>query len=79
MSDDTENSNELIDWIEESINKKHIKYYEYKKFNNIQKIGSGSFARVYRANWNNLEQCLALKSFFSLDGNTMKEVVREVI
>ncbi|GBB94540.1 hypothetical protein RclHR1_23780001 [Rhizophagus clarus] len=43
--------NEYINWIEEAIDKKHIKYYEYGNFNNIEKIGSGSFGIVYRANW----------------------------
>ncbi|CAB4438286.1 unnamed protein product [Rhizophagus irregularis] len=50
MSNNTEfNSNEWIDWIdwiEEAITKKHIKYYDYKHFNNIQEIGSGSFGKL---------------------------------
>ncbi|RGB42326.1 kinase-like domain-containing protein [Rhizophagus diaphanus] len=46
MSNNTEfNSNEWIDWIEEAIAKKHIKYYDYKHFNNIQEIGSGGFGK----------------------------------
>ncbi|GET58533.1 kinase-like domain-containing protein [Rhizophagus irregularis DAOM 181602=DAOM 197198] len=52
MSSNTKfNSNEWIDWIEEAIAKKHIKYYDYKHFNNIQEIGFGNFGKVYRANW----------------------------
>ncbi|CAB4438246.1 unnamed protein product [Rhizophagus irregularis] len=35
-----ENIDEWINWIEESINKKHIKYYEFENFKNIQEIGS---------------------------------------
>ncbi|CAB5346010.1 unnamed protein product [Rhizophagus irregularis] len=47
MSNSTEfNSNEWIDWIEEAIAKKHIKYYDYKHFNNIQEIGSGGFGKL---------------------------------
>jgi hypothetical protein len=69
----------LNDWIEESIRNKHIKYYEYEKFSNIKEIGSGGFARVYRANWKNAEQYLALKSFYKLDDAIVKEIVREVI
>ena len=47
----TENSNEWINWIEEAISQKHIKYYEYEYFNNIFKeIGCGSFGKIYRAN-----------------------------
>ncbi|POG64953.1 kinase-like domain-containing protein, partial [Rhizophagus irregularis DAOM 181602=DAOM 197198] len=44
MSNTTElnmidNSNEWINWIEESIAKKQIKYYDYNHFNNIQEVG----------------------------------------
>jgi hypothetical protein len=76
---DTENTNEWINWIEEAIVKKHLKFYEYKQFNNFQQIGAESFGKVYRAKWKNLEKLLALKSFFNLDNTTMKEIVREVI
>ena len=76
---DTENANEWINWIEDAIAKKHIKYYEYDRFSNIQEIGSGGFGKVFRANWKSLEQHLALKSFFNLNRTTIKEVVREVI
>jgi hypothetical protein len=76
---DTENKNEWIDWIEESIDKNQLKYYEYKEFNNFQEIGTGGFGKVYRANWKNLEKHFALKSFFNLDNITVKEIVREVI
>ncbi|SRR6266540_3170426 len=68
-----------IDWIEEAITRKHIKYYEYQHFSNFHKIGSGAFGMVYRVNWKNSEQHLVLKSFFNLDNATVKEIVREVI
>jgi hypothetical protein len=42
---DTENKNEWIKWIEEAIDKEHIKYYEYKEFNNFQEIGTGGFGK----------------------------------
>ncbi|EXX72462.1 hypothetical protein RirG_069140 [Rhizophagus irregularis DAOM 197198w] len=83
MSNDIEikiidNSNEWINWIEESITKKKIKYYDYKHFNHIQEIGFGSFGKVYRANWKNSHSYLTLKSFF--DFNIIsKEIVNEVI
>ncbi|PKK69082.1 kinase-like protein [Rhizophagus irregularis] len=70
---DTENT---YDWIEEAIVKEHLKYYEYKHFNNFQQIGAGNFGKVYRANWKTLERPLALKSFSNLDNTTMKEFVR---
>ncbi|UZO03577.1 uncharacterized protein OCT59_023981 [Rhizophagus irregularis] len=79
MSNSTEfNSNEWIDWIEEAIAKKHIKYYDYKHFNNIQEIGSGGFGKVYRANWKSLRNHLALKSFFNFNNITVKEIVNEL-
>ncbi|CAB4439667.1 unnamed protein product [Rhizophagus irregularis] len=37
---DTENTNEWINWIEEAVDKEHLKFYEYKEFiiSNILKI-----------------------------------------
>ncbi|RIA94311.1 kinase-like domain-containing protein [Glomus cerebriforme] len=40
---DTYDSSEWANLIEESISKGYIKYYEYNHFSNIQKIGVGSF------------------------------------
>jgi hypothetical protein len=71
-------NNEWINWIEESIAKKQIKYYDYNHFNNIQEIGFGSFGKVYRANWKKSHNYLALKSFFNFNIVT-KEIVKEVI
>ena len=76
---DTNNSNEWINWIEESIAKESIKYYDYKHFNNIQEIGFGGFGKVYRANWKNSYSYLALKSFFNFNNITAKEIINEVI
>ena len=75
----TNNKNEWINWIEDAVSKKHMKYYEYNHFSNFQEIGSGGFGKVYCANWKNTSQCFALKSFFNLDNVTVKELVREVI
>ncbi|GES99846.1 kinase-like domain-containing protein [Rhizophagus clarus] len=74
----TKNINESINWIEEAISKGYYKFYEYKNFNNIQKIGTGGFGKVYRANWKNSEQYLALKSFFNFDDITAREIVHEL-
>ncbi len=76
---DPENANEWINWIEEAITKNYIKYYEYDHFSNIQEIGSGGFGKVFRSNWKNFENYLALKSFFNFNKATIKEIVREVI
>ncbi|RIA86886.1 kinase-like domain-containing protein, partial [Glomus cerebriforme] len=70
-------NNEWINWIEEAINKKHIKYYEYKYFSNIQEISSGAFGKVFRANWKNTDH-LALKYFFNINKVTIKEIVSEI-
>lgn len=83
MSNNTEfkvigNSDEWIYWIEESIAKNQIRYYDYKHFNNIQEIGTGRFGNVYRANWKSTQSFLALKSFFNFNAMT-KEIVNEVI
>jgi serine/threonine protein kinase len=74
----TKNTNEWISWIEEAIFKGYYRFYEFKNFNNIQKIGTGGFGKVYRANWKNSDQYLALKSFFNLDDVTAREIVHEV-
>ena len=79
MSNNIENSNEWINWIEEAISKKHIKYYEYDFFSNIQEMGCGNFGKVQRANWKNSHRYLALKSFFNFNNITIKEIVNEVI
>jgi hypothetical protein len=70
------NSSEWFNWIEESIAKKQIKYYDYKYFNNIQEIGFESYGKVYRANWKNSHSYLALKSPFNI---MAKEIVNEVM
>ncbi|EXX65229.1 Cdc15p [Rhizophagus irregularis DAOM 197198w] len=74
----TENTNEWTNWIEEAIVKEYFKCYEYRHFSNIQEIGSGAFGKVYRANWKKSEQCIALKSFFNLNNFTVKEIVHEL-
>ncbi|CAB4415462.1 unnamed protein product [Rhizophagus irregularis] len=73
----TKNTNEWINWIEESISKEYYRLYEQKHFSNIQKVGTGGFGKVYRASWKN-SQYFALKSFFNLDDVTAKEIVHEL-
>jgi serine/threonine protein kinase len=70
---------QLIDWIDQSIIKKHIKYFEYHDFKNLEEIGSGEFSKVYRANWKQNEKYLALKSFSLDNDNVVKKVVNEVL
>lgn len=73
----TENSNN--EWIEEAIVKDYIKYYEFNYFSNFQEIGFGGFGKVFRANWKSSHNYLALKSFFSFNNTTIKEIIKEVI
>ena len=74
----SENLNEWTDWIEDAISRKLIKYYEYEYFSNFKEIGSGGFGRVHRANWKSSRKPFALKSFFSPNKFTVKEILREV-
>lgn len=71
-------SNVYFDWLERSISEENIAYYEYLEFKNLKLIGSGSFGSVYRANWRNIDNFYALKTFNN-DKTTLKEVVNEVL
>ena len=66
------NPNEVI----KVATKNKIKFYEYQSFCNIQKIGSGNFGGVFRANRSNSQQCVALKLFNP--GTNIKEIINEV-
>ncbi|RGB36248.1 kinase-like domain-containing protein [Rhizophagus diaphanus] len=75
---DIHNSNNCVKRIEESISKKLIKYYEFKHFYNVEKIGNGNSGVIYRAKWKNYEQYMILKSFYNFDNDaTVKEIIRE--
>ncbi|GBC22495.2 kinase-like domain-containing protein [Rhizophagus irregularis DAOM 181602=DAOM 197198] len=76
--ENNENTNISIDWIEDAIEKKYIKYYDCKYFSDIQEIGTGGFGKVYRVKWKNSEYYLALKTFKDPDNVTIKEIVREL-
>ena len=66
-----------IQWIEDGISKSYINYYEYNELENIKFIDSGGFGVVHKANLDNSNVVVALKSFRS-DHRAMKEVVNEV-
>jgi len=70
-------SNNEIDWLEQSIVNEHIIDYKYSDFKNIQPIGSGSFGNVFRANWKDTDTIFALK-FFNNQKSTLKEIIKEV-
>ena len=79
MHSGSSKSKQCINWIEEAIAKRHIKYYDYQHFNNIQVISTGTYGKIYRANWKNSNKYLTLKSFFNLNNSTIKEIIHEVI
>ncbi|CAB4473951.1 unnamed protein product [Rhizophagus irregularis] len=75
--------NNSFEWIEEAISKKHIKYYDYKDFYNIEKIDNKkiddyNFGKVYRTNLKNSEQYFALKSFNFDNAVIVKEIIHEI-
>ncbi|PKC56366.1 hypothetical protein RhiirA1_474102 [Rhizophagus irregularis] len=72
------NSNDWNKWIEEEMSKKLIKYYEYNQFYNIQEIGSGSFGKVYRANWKNSHKRYAIKTFYNINDAIGEAIVCEI-
>ena len=61
------------EWIEDAIHNEHIKYYEYKQFSDIRKIGFGAFGKVYRAKLN--RKNFALKAF---EYENKEEIINEV-
>jgi hypothetical protein len=67
-----------INWINDAIDKKTIKYFNYEDFSNFQEIGKGAFGKVFRVNLRNSGQHFALMSFFNFN-DTLKEIVREVM
>ena len=71
--DSNENTNEVANWLDETIDGEYFKNYEYEHFSDIQEIGSGRLGKVFHANWKNLEY-LALRSF-TFDNVTVKEIV----
>ncbi|PKC62504.1 kinase-like protein [Rhizophagus irregularis] len=65
--------------LEKDIEEEHLNYYDYKNFSHIEQIGIGGFGKVYRADWKNgLEQRLALKSFYHLNNDILKEIIHEI-
>ena len=63
--------------MEQLIKKENINYYEYNEFIDIEEIGDGLVNKIYKANWKQGEKLVALKSF-SIDDDTVKEIVSEV-
>ncbi|PKC14591.1 kinase-like protein [Rhizophagus irregularis] len=70
-------NNIYINWIEEKISSEYLIYYDYSEFKNFKTIGLGSFATVYRANYKNIGNFVALKSFH-VDKTTLEELINEI-
>jgi len=66
---------EYINWLENSINKESIHYYEYSEFKDLQPVSMGAMGSVFRCNWKNT--FLILKSFHN-QISTLKEIINEV-
>jgi serine/threonine protein kinase len=62
-------------WIENGIDSEYIDYHDYNEFQNIERIGTGGFGVVYRANWKSSNTIVTLKSLKSC---YMKEIANEV-
>jgi hypothetical protein len=76
-SSDTADTNEYIQWIEDSIAKGYVNCHDYDEFQDIQRIGFGGFSVVYQATWECRYTVVALKSFKN-NIIIMKEMVNEV-
>ncbi|CAB5386192.1 unnamed protein product [Rhizophagus irregularis] len=70
-------NNEWIQWIEDGIAGEYINYHDYNEFHNMERIGTGGFGEVYRANLESSNTVVALKSLTS-GNNNMKEIVNEI-
>ena len=76
-SSNNNNMDKWDQWIEDAISKYCITCHEYDEFQNIERIGSGKFSEVYRANWKSKNTVVILKSFKN-DICIAKEIVNEV-
>ncbi|UZO01302.1 uncharacterized protein OCT59_012403 [Rhizophagus irregularis] len=75
---DPKESNYYVDWLDKSIANEYFNYYEFSEFKNLELIGSGSYGSVIRANWKNIENFFALKTFKNYDNIMLKELVNEI-
>ncbi|EXX69760.1 kinase-like domain-containing protein [Rhizophagus irregularis DAOM 181602=DAOM 197198] len=71
-------NNIYIDWLEEKISSEYLIYYDYSEFKNFTFIGSGSFANVYRVNYKNTGNIVALKHFHNNYPTTLKGFINEI-
>ena len=67
------------EWMEEKINDKTIRYFDYKEFSNIVEIGRGGFGKVSNANLACMGIEVALKSSINENTTFGKEELDELI
>ncbi|CAI2180671.1 3736_t:CDS:2 [Funneliformis geosporum] len=77
MSTETQEnySTAYFDWIEKAISEDYIKYYDFAKFINKEEISNGSYGKISRANWNDSDTVMVLKSSYDSD---IKKIVNEI-
>ena len=75
---ETQETENLIERIKNSISNKTIKHYKYKDFNNIEPISKGAFSRVYSAKWKSTDKIFVLKTFNLEKHIVIKEILNEV-
>ncbi|RHZ85714.1 hypothetical protein Glove_61g1 [Diversispora epigaea] len=63
---------------ESALKNKYIKKFDYTKFENIERIASGGFGTVYRANSLNLRKLVALKCLHEDDELFYEKFVKEL-
>ncbi|PKC70584.1 kinase-like protein [Rhizophagus irregularis] len=63
-----------VDWIRKAIENNFITYYDYNEFKN-KKIIENSVGKIFKANWNNTNTNLVVKTSYELD---VKKIVNEL-
>jgi nuclear transport factor 2 (NTF2) superfamily protein len=73
-----QNKNSIyVDWISKAIEKNFITYYDHTEFKNKKEIenSNNSVGKIFKANWNNTNTNLVVKTLYELD---VKKITNEV-
>ncbi|KAF0420604.1 kinase-like protein [Gigaspora margarita] len=71
----------LEEWFKNAISKKHISYFEFNKFTDPVKIGSGGFGEVFKYEWKGSYSTVALKCLRverTVDEKAIKNFINEL-
>ncbi|CAG8440994.1 8896_t:CDS:2 [Acaulospora morrowiae] len=63
-------------WFQKAISELHINTFPYNAFTDIERIGQGGFANVYKAVWRDCDMTVALKRIHSSEEN--EELIKEI-